>query len=58
MIDLSHPAVKKILKERFGNKLPLSEKIIPPAGMFESELLVNVHQLSIFKANIRNPLTL
>ncbi len=35
--DLSHPTVKKIMKERYGNKIPLEEKVISPVSMFEDE---------------------
>ena len=40
--DLSAPEIKKIMKERYGNKIPLQEMVISPAAMFESELLVTV----------------
>ena len=40
--DLSHPAVRAKLKERYGNRIPLSEKVISPVRMFESEELVTV----------------
>jgi uncharacterized protein YycO len=40
--DLSHPAVKQKLKERYGNNIPLNEKVISPAAIFESELLYTV----------------
>jgi uncharacterized protein YycO len=40
--DLSAPEIKKIMKERYGNKIPLQEMVISPAAMFESELLVIV----------------
>jgi uncharacterized protein YycO len=40
--DLSHPAVKQKLKERYGNNIPKNEKVISPAAIFESELLYTV----------------
>lgn len=42
--DLSSPAVQAKLKERWGEALPLDELVISPVAMFESELLVEVHQ--------------
>ena len=40
--DLSHPHVKAKLKERYGDTLPLEEKVISPVAMFDSPLLVSV----------------
>jgi uncharacterized protein YycO len=40
--DLSNPAVKQKLKERYGNNIPKDEKVISPAAMFNSELLKTV----------------
>ncbi len=37
--DLSHPAVKKKLQERYGDTIPLEEPVISPAAMFASPLL-------------------
>ncbi|ALM50637.1 peptidoglycan peptidase [Flavobacterium psychrophilum] len=37
--DLSNPAVKAKLKERYGNTIPKHEKVISPAAIFDSELL-------------------
>ena len=37
--DLSHPAVQKIMKRRYGNNIPYDEKMISPGDMFDSELL-------------------
>lgn len=42
--DLTHPAVKAKLKERYGNKIPLNEKVVPPSALFDSELLITVDQ--------------
>lgn len=40
--DLSHPLVKATLKERYGNKIPLEEKMVSPGDIFESPLLKTV----------------
>jgi hypothetical protein len=37
--DLSHPIVKAKLKERYGNNIPLEEKMISPGDMFNSVLV-------------------
>jgi hypothetical protein len=40
--DLSDASVKAIMKERYPNKIPTEEKVISPAAIFDSELLVTV----------------
>lgn len=40
--DLTNEAVKKKMKERYGNKIPTEEIVISPAAIFDSELLENV----------------
>ena len=40
--DLSHPAVQQKMKKRYGNTIPLNEKVISPAAIFESDLLYTV----------------
>jgi uncharacterized protein YycO len=40
--DLTSDAVKKKMKERYGNKIPLNEIVISPASILNSELLVTV----------------
>lgn len=40
--DLSNPKVKKLMKERYGENIPLDEKVISPASMFKSEMLTEV----------------
>jgi hypothetical protein len=40
--DLSNPIVAAKLKERYGNQLPLQEKVISPIAIFNSELLKTV----------------
>lgn len=38
--DLTSPVVKKIMKQRYGNKPPLDEFMISPQDVFESDKLV------------------
>lgn len=40
--DLSNGMVKKKMKERYGNNIPLDETVISPAAIFDSELLTTV----------------
>jgi len=40
--DLTSEVVKNKMKERYGNKIPLDEKVISPATMFDSDKLVLV----------------
>ena len=40
--DLSHPFVKKILRQRYGNKIPYNEKVISVSGMFAAKNLTTV----------------
>jgi permuted papain-like amidase YaeF/Yiix C92 family enzyme len=42
--DLSDPVVATKLHERYGDHVPLSEPVISPAAMFDSEELVTVSQ--------------
>jgi uncharacterized protein YycO len=44
--DLSSEVVKSLMKERYGNRIPLNEKVISPGAMFRSELLVTVSSLT------------
>ena len=37
--DLTSSIVQKMLKERYSDQIPLSEPVIPPSTMFDSELL-------------------
>lgn len=37
--DLTNPKVKEIMQERYGNTIPLNEKMISPGDMFASEIL-------------------
>ena len=40
--DLADPAVKAKMRERYGTHVPLEERVISPAAMFESRLLETV----------------
>jgi uncharacterized protein YycO len=40
--DLTNEAVKKKMKERYGDKIPTDEIVISPAAIFDSELLKTV----------------
>lgn len=42
--NLSDPAVKAKMRERYGSRIPLDESVISPIAMFESSLLVTVTQ--------------
>ena len=40
--NLSDERVQKILKERYGNDIPLEEKVVSPSNLVDSDLLVTV----------------
>lgn len=40
--DLTSETVKKKMKERYGDKIPMEEKVISSAAIFDSELLITV----------------
>jgi hypothetical protein len=40
--DLTNDIVKKKMKERYGDKIPMNETVISPAAIFESDLLMTV----------------
>ena len=40
--DLTNEAVKKKMKERYRDKIPMDEIVISPAAIFDSELLMTV----------------
>lgn len=40
--DLSHPAVQKKLKERYGNDIPYEEPVVSPASLFNDQDLVTI----------------
>jgi permuted papain-like amidase YaeF/Yiix C92 family enzyme len=42
-LDLTDPAVKAKMRERYGKDIPLEERMISPAAMYESELLKSVN---------------
>lgn len=43
-MDLTSEIVKKIMKERYGNNIPLEEIVITPASIFSSDMLVTVFE--------------
>jgi hypothetical protein len=40
--DLSNPAVRAKMIERYGDKIPMNETVISPAAIFNSKLLETV----------------
>ncbi len=40
--NLKDESVQKILKERYGNDIPLGEKVVSPSNLADSDLLKNV----------------
>jgi hypothetical protein len=40
--DLDHPAVRQKLRERYGSRIPLNERVVSPQTIFESDLFVTV----------------
>jgi hypothetical protein len=42
--DLSSDIVQKIIKERYGDKIPYDEKVISPASMFNSDKLFTIYE--------------
>lgn len=42
--DLTSEAVREIMAERYGNSIPLGEKVIAPSDLFDSKKLVLVDQ--------------
>jgi hypothetical protein len=42
--DLSDPVVAAKVRERYGRRIPLDEKVIPPAAIFDSKMLTTVAQ--------------
>jgi hypothetical protein len=43
--DLTSDIVKNKMKERYGDKIPLNEKVISPSSMFESDKLMTVVEM-------------
>lgn len=41
--DLTRPKVKAKLEERYGDKVPLSERVVAPSTLFDSPLLTTVY---------------
>lgn len=42
--NLTHPAVKQKLMERYGTSVPKNEKVISPVAIFESNLLYTISE--------------
>jgi uncharacterized protein YycO len=42
--DLTHEVVRKKMRERYGNNIPLDETVISPDAIFNSELLMTVKE--------------
>lgn len=42
--DLTNEAVKRKMKERYGDNIPMEETVISPAAIFDSELLFTVKE--------------
>ncbi len=42
--DLSSPIVKQKMVERYGDEVPMNERVISPAAMFESDRLLTVFE--------------
>lgn len=42
--NLSHPEVKKIMTQRYGDDLPLEELMISPGAMYNSKELVTIYE--------------
>lgn len=40
--DLTHALVRKKMKERYGENIPLNEKVISPVAMFNSDKLLTI----------------
>lgn len=40
--NLSNPKVKEILAERYGNNIPLDEKVVAPSQLVDSDALITV----------------
>ena len=44
---IDNPIVKKLIKERYGNKLDSAEQIVSPKALYKSKLLEDVHYLGL-----------
>ncbi len=40
--NLSHPVVEAIVKERYGDNIPLEEPVVAPSDLFDSDLLIEI----------------
>lgn len=45
--DLTSTAVKAVMKERYGNKIPMKEKVVSPGDIFNSDLLETVNYTAL-----------
>lgn len=41
--DLSHPAVKAKLAERYGDSIPMNEPVVAPSDLFKSDILQTIY---------------
>lgn len=44
--DLSHPEVRRIMEQRYGETIPLKEVMVSPGDLFDSKMLVEVQKPS------------
>ena len=42
--DLSNNIVREILKERYGNNIPMDEVVISPESIYNSDLLETIYE--------------
>lgn len=42
--DLTNEVVKKKMRERYGDEIPMNETVISPSSIFDSELLTTVKE--------------
>jgi hypothetical protein len=42
--DLSHPAVRAKVEERYGDRVPLDEVVVSPVAIFEAPSLITVYE--------------
>ncbi len=40
--DLTHPTVRSMMAERYGDRIPQNEPVVSPAALFDSPLLITV----------------
>jgi uncharacterized protein YycO len=44
--DLTSPIVQKIMKQRYGEKVPMDQEVISPSAIFDSPLLFTVKEVN------------